>query len=100
MAEALAVVAKLSGADRANPARAPYLAFIYAKGRKADLVREQLALVRPEPLLHEELSLAEQAKVRLAEIDAESREINQLINGVRPAAPTKASSSGVTGTKP
>jgi hypothetical protein len=81
--EALAVVAKLSAADRSNPARAPYLAFIYAKARKGDPLREQLALVRRETLLHEEAALADQAKVTLVEIDAEISEINKLIGGER-----------------
>jgi hypothetical protein len=95
--EAVRVVEAMPDPAKKDPARAPYLAFIYAKARKGDLCREQLALVRPSALLKEEQALADQARAMLDKIDAEMREINQLVG--RPDVPPKPASSSEAGPK-
>jgi Tfp pilus assembly protein PilF len=91
--DALAIVAKLSASEKTKPARAPYLAYIYAKGFKGDWVREQLALVRPPLLLNEEVALADQARVMLEQIDAEARKLNRLIKGTSSGADAQPASA-------
>ncbi|MDF3058088.1 MAG: hypothetical protein K0R17_2303 [Rariglobus sp.] len=79
--EAMAVVSKLKPADRRDPARAHYLAFIYAKAGDEKLAREQLALVHEPALLKEEAALVVQARGKVDELAAKAREIELLTRG-------------------
>lgn len=83
--DALALVGKMKPAERKDPARAHYLAFIYAKGGQTAAAREQLALVRPEILLNEEAALVAQARADIEEMDRKLAEIERLTRG-QPAA--------------
>ncbi len=84
-ADALAIVDKLKPEDRRDPARAPYLAFIYAQGGRAKEAREQLALPRPSRALKEEVQLAELAKKRAEQIEQQEEEIRRLTGATEPA---------------
>ena len=77
-AEALGVVDRLKPEDRRDPARAPYLAFIYAQGGRAKEAREQLALPHPDHALKEEVQLAALAKKRIEQIEQQEAEIRRL----------------------
>ncbi|CAM3056814.1 hypothetical protein [Rariglobus hedericola] len=87
--DALVLIAKLKPAERRDQARAHYLAFIYAKGGQSAAAREQLALVRPEALLNEEMALVTQAKVIVAQLDLKAQEIERLTRG-KPKPPGAA----------
>ncbi len=84
--DALAIVDKLKPEDRRDPARAPYLAFIYAQGGRAKEAREQLSLPRPAQALREEVQLAELAKKQAEQIEHQEEEIRRLTGATGPAS--------------
>ncbi len=84
--EALAIAARLKPGERHEPARAHYLAFIYAKGGEEMLAREQLALVYEPALLKEEAALVAQARSEVDRIATQEREIKLLTRGAEPSS--------------
>ena len=87
-ADALAIVDKLEAAQRQDPARAPYLAFIYAKGGRAKDAREILALPRSTLALKEEIQLVDVAKKKIEQVEQQEAEIRRLTGAADPKLPS------------